>query len=214
MPAARRAAAGRLPSGCTGNAAAPPGTAGPRAAARAGPGLAGWARAGPGLAGCAWVWAVRIRAVRIRAGSAVPRTRILGWSRSRDHARPNPGRPGFAGWGRCWPARVEGAGDARDPGRRQPRDGRSVPLSPVPCRRQDPPGAIVRKAGDEPGKPICHFPADGTGRGRTRQGLWRQGLWRQGFLGDRGFGARRGCEQAASDSGHTGTANCLELFRL
>ncbi len=51
--------------------------------------------------------------------------------------------------------------------------------------------------------PICHFPADRTGRDRAGQGLWRT-PW-PGAAGS-------GHEGAASDSGHTGTARCLKFF--
>ena len=204
MPASARTVAGS-PSGCTGNAAArhPPGPG-----FLADPG--GPVGPGPGWAGSAGVPGA--------AGSAAPRTRTRGRSRSRDHGlldrrRPDLGRPELAAWGRwrhaawgrwqhaawgrwqhaawgrwqhaawgrwqhaAWGrwqhAEAGGAGDARGPGRRQPRDGRSVPLSPVPCRLRDTPGEERRKRGDKPGMPICHFPADRTGRDRAGQGLWR-----------------------------------------
>ena len=107
-PASARTAAGS-PSGCTGNAAArhprdpsfladPGGPVGP----------------GPGRAGSAGVPGV--------AGSAAPRTRTRGRSRSRDHGlldrrRPDQGRPELAAWGR-WAARC-----AWDRWRPRPGDG-------------------------------------------------------------------------------------------
>ena len=121
----------------------------------------------PGITAC-WIGGGRIRG---RCGTrGMGPVRHAAWGRWRHAAW---GRCWHAAWGRWRRAEAGGAGDARGPGRRQPRDGRSVPLSPVPCRLRDTPGEERRKRGDKPGKPICHFPADRTGRDRAGQGLWR-----------------------------------------
>ena len=58
-----------------------------------------------------------------------------------------------------------------------------------------------RKRGDKPGKPICPFPR------RSYRPAW-------GVTGTFAYAvARSGAESAASDSGHTLTAGCLEFFR-
>jgi hypothetical protein len=131
---------------------------------------------------------------------------------------PDAGRPGCAGGGR-WRLGGRGrrrraarsrtghatAGGAEDPmglGRRQPRGGRSIPLSPVPCRRKDGFPEKALQAGPKP-ETVCRC-ADGTGRNRTGQGL----------------SARRNRVprmRARRDSGHSSTTerlNCLLLQAL
>ena len=57
------------------------------------------------------------------------------------------------------PGRLAAPWGRAGPGRRLPRDGHSDPWSPEPCRHIDPGmGAL------EPEQPICHVPADATGR--------------------------------------------------
>jgi len=68
-----------------------------------------------------------------------------------------------AGWGRWWcaagsrtgHATAGGAEDPLGPRRRQPRGGRSIPLSPVPCRRKDGSQGKAPQAGPKP-ETVCH----------------------------------------------------------
>ena len=121
------------------------------------------------------------------AGSAAPRTRIRGRSRSRDRCRLDQGRPDQgrpeSGMGRGGTRERAGAdtrvgagggtGDGAGAGAQgRGRGGREGPRAPsasgwpvgslVTCALPSSgcPRGKVQKAGDEPGKPICHFPAD------------------------------------------------------
>jgi hypothetical protein len=80
-----------------------------------------------------------------------------------DRSRWGRGRPGCAGggrWrcaagGRTRHATAGGAEDPLGPRRRQPRGGRSIPLSPVPCRRKDGSQGKAPQAGPKP-ETVCH----------------------------------------------------------
>ena len=159
MPAAARKAAGSAPT-CTGTGAARrfPGHSSPGACAR---GRAGEAASDE---------------VTGTAGTGA-RTRTRAPSRSTDRRRAEGGWPAGAGRGR-WRPRGSGrfrratagdAGDPEGPRRRQPRDGRSVPLSPVPCRQSDGPGEMRSLRGLKPGNhmPLPLIVPVGTGRDRN-----------------------------------------------
>ena len=112
----------------------------------------GWPAGGPGRAALGWVRLGPRPGRERRPSNSNPGAVPLHGSGGRTRGE-GPGRPAQAG----------GAGGPMGPRRRQPRDGRSVPWSRVPCRQEDGPRGKCRKRGMNP-ENLYAIPADGTGR--------------------------------------------------